>query len=49
MIFYGNQNQSRKHMLQSIVLNVMFLSHTSSSQKERLKIEKLGGFWFVFV
>lgn len=31
-------------MLQSIVLNIMFLSLTCSSHKERLKIEKLWGF-----
>lgn len=34
----ANQNQSRKFMLQSIVLNIMFLSLTRSSHKDwRLK------------
>lgn len=37
----ANQNHSREFRLQSIVLNIMFVSLICSSHKERLKIEKL--------
>lgn len=45
----ANQNQSRKLMLQSIVMNIVFLSFICSSHKKKNENWKFVSFWFVFV